>query len=41
MDDVFDDPGDLGFLLLEDDEPHEPDDLDNPFYEPAPGEDLD
>lgn len=37
MDGVFDDPGDLGFFDKED-EIIEPDDLENEFYEPYPGE---
>lgn len=38
MDDLFDDPGDLGFFDQQD-EVIEPDDMDNDeFYEPFPGE---
>jgi hypothetical protein len=38
MDELFDDPGDLGFFA-DDDEAIEPEELDNEFYSPAPGED--
>ena len=39
MDDLFDDPGDLGFFDEQElDVPM--DDLENDFYEPAPGEDI-
>lgn len=37
MNDLFDDPGDLGFFD-QPDEYTDMDDLENPFYEPAPGE---
>ena len=36
-DNLFDDPGDLGFFDQKD-EDIEPEELDNPFYEPFPGE---
>ena len=40
MDDLFDDPGDLGFFDMEEPElPDEPED--DMFYEPLPGEGLD
>lgn len=39
MSDLFDDPGDLGFFDIQEDEPvDEP--LDNDFYEPCPEEEL-
>lgn len=37
MSELFDDPGDLGFFDIQEDESVE-EPLDNPFYEPAPGE---
>jgi hypothetical protein len=37
MNDLFDDPGDLGFFDLHE-EDIEPEEFDNPFYEPFPGE---
>jgi hypothetical protein len=37
-DDLFDDPGDLGFFDKEEKVPEDEFDLENPFYEPAPGE---
>lgn len=38
MEDLFDDPGDLGFMDLPEDGLDIDCDLDNLFYEPAPGE---
>lgn len=41
MDDLFDDPGDLGFMDLPEDGVDIDIDLDNLFYEQAPGEAYD
>ncbi|MGH0053266.1 MAG: hypothetical protein ACQ5SW_07760 [Sphaerochaetaceae bacterium] len=38
MEDLFDDPGDLGFFNQHDEEPIDVDLEHDEFYEPAPGE---
>lgn len=41
MDDLFDEPGDLGFFDIVDEGIKADMELDNLFYEPAPGEVMD
>ena len=40
MDDLFNDPGDLGFFDIIDDDIKADMELDNMMYEPAPGEEA-
>ena len=39
MDNLWDDPGDLGFFFDEDPALEQDDDMEDEFYEPFPGED--